>query len=322
MTENGSDHWSEYWAQGQLTSLPQDFSANYDGEVADFWNATFAGVPDGGRVLDLCTGNGAVALLAAAWFREHNPGAAVTAVDAAEVNPAAVQRQFPGQTSSIGDIRFISHCKVEELSLPDQSADLVTSQYGIEYCDWEEAAGQVARVLKPGGRLVIVCHTPTSDMLKYMEREQSEYEHLEAQGFFAAVDSYLEGTIAADSMQVQFQKIASDLQDEFSRTGSALYRSVLGLIHNAIRLTAQQVDEHRQALASYHGQMLSGRKRLGDMLRVNRAMDESPDWTSAFEAAGLEPDGEGQIMYRGQHNAGQFFRFRKPGDPAADQPHG
>ena len=50
-----------------MTSLPQDFAANYDGEVAEFWQAAFAQVPPAGRMIDLCTGNGAIALLAVAY---------------------------------------------------------------------------------------------------------------------------------------------------------------------------------------------------------------------------------------------------------------
>ena len=34
-------------------------------------------------------------------------------------------------------IRFIGESRVEDLEFPSASFDLATSQFGIEYCDWE-----------------------------------------------------------------------------------------------------------------------------------------------------------------------------------------
>lgn len=176
MSEHTSEHWSEYWSQGWLTSLPEDFAANYDGEIAELWNEAFSGVPDRGRVLDLCNGNGAIALLAAGYFKAEDEEVKVTAIDAAEVNPAAVGQHFPDQSGSARMIRFVPNCRVEDLQLPDQDSAPVTSQYyGIEYCDWDEAAAQVFRVLKPGGRLVMVCHTPTSDISYRGQHNAGQY---------------------------------------------------------------------------------------------------------------------------------------------------
>ena len=82
MNATQSDHWSDYWSRGSLTSLPQDFAANYDGEVAEFWQGAFSGLDDTGRMIDLCTGNGAIALLAAEYFASEKPDIEIVAVDA------------------------------------------------------------------------------------------------------------------------------------------------------------------------------------------------------------------------------------------------
>ncbi|NNL94306.1 MAG: class I SAM-dependent methyltransferase [Xanthomonadales bacterium] len=316
MPVNSSDHWSEYWAQGRLTSLPQDFAANYDGEVAEFWNEVFEKVPEGGHVLDLCTGNGAVALLAAAYFNSMGRKVAITAVDAAKMDMAAVAQQFPVQSGLASQVDFVADCPVENLQFPDQSADLVTSQYGVEYCDWEPAARQVFRVLKPAGRFQMVCHTPSSDMLAYMNREHAEYARLEELGFFSAVDDYVDGRTGHEALKNAFSTISSRLEPEFSSNGSALFGSVLGLLRNALDMTGQQLDSNREALQAYRFQMQAGRDRLADMLRVNQALDDDPDWTGVFVRAGLEQVRQGQIRYRGQHNAGQYYEFRKPQEPA------
>ena len=86
---DSSDHWSEYWSRGCLTSLPEDFAANYDGEIAEFWRNAFQSVPAGGSVIDLCTGNGAIALLAAEYATREEQDLSITAVDGATVNSAS-----------------------------------------------------------------------------------------------------------------------------------------------------------------------------------------------------------------------------------------
>lgn len=322
MPVTGSEHWSEYWAQGRMTSLPQDFTANYDGEVAAFWNEVFSAVPDRGQVLDLCTGNGAIAFLAAAFFKDTGRSVEVTAVDAAEINPAALVQHFPGQSGLSGQINFVGNCRVEELQLPDDSADLVTSQYGIEYCDWRKAAAQVARVLKPGGRFVMVCHTPDSDMLAYMKQEFLEYAKLEESGFFRVVDQYLNSDPDHESLQQSLSRIGSELQPEHQRSGSALFHSVLGLIRNALNMTGAQLAGNARELGTYLHQMQAGKDRLADMLRVNQALDDDPDWTGVFLEAGLQSTREGQIRYRGQHNAGQYYEFTSPADNRAGKQDG
>ncbi|HEY9119557.1 MAG TPA: hypothetical protein VIN33_07345, partial [Marinobacter sp.] len=58
------DRLRNYWRQGHLTSLPCGFSLNYDGEFLQFWHQQFALLGAGACVLDVCSGNGSIALLA------------------------------------------------------------------------------------------------------------------------------------------------------------------------------------------------------------------------------------------------------------------
>ena len=64
--------WSDYWAAGNLTSLPSDFAHNYDGEIKAFWFKIFDDLPDKSAILDVCTGNGAVAYLALDFAKANN----------------------------------------------------------------------------------------------------------------------------------------------------------------------------------------------------------------------------------------------------------
>jgi ubiquinone/menaquinone biosynthesis C-methylase UbiE len=308
------DHWSDYWSRGHLTSLPEDFSSNYDGELAGFWNEAFRSLPAEGAMIDLCTGNGAIALLAAAWAERHAPGLRITAVDAAAVDTGAIRQNHPAAAALLDRVEFIDNCRVEDLDLPDAQFDLATSQYGIEYCDWERAAAKVARLLKPGGRMVMVAHTAGSDILKFMQRERGEYALLEQLAFFSTIRDYLDRKMAFQGFRQSLAGIRQRLNVEFGRTGSPLFRSVLGMLNGALQMDRATLEKGREHLESYLAQTRFGYERLKDMLRVNQAIRADAEWYRVFESAGLELQESGELLYRGQHHAGEYLKFARPAE--------
>jgi len=112
---------------------------------------------DGDRFLDLACGTGAVAERAAA------AGADVTGIDLA---PALIETARERATSlglaidyEVGD--------AENLDVPDASFDKLSSTCGIMFApDHEAVAGELARVVKPGGRIALANWTPTGGLAK------------------------------------------------------------------------------------------------------------------------------------------------------------
>jgi SAM-dependent methyltransferase len=105
----------------------------------------------GDRWLDLATGTGAVAEKAAA------AGARVTGLDLAPVLIETAKER----AAELGlDIEYVVG-DVERLELADASFDKVSSTCGIMFApDHEAAAGELARVTKPGGRIALANWTP------------------------------------------------------------------------------------------------------------------------------------------------------------------
>lgn len=308
-----SEHWTEYWAGGQLTSLPADFAVNYDGEIAAFWAAQFERVPAGGKVLDLCTGNGAVALLAAGHFKAWQPAVAVTAVDAARIDPERIIRRHPGMEAEVAAVRFIDQSPVESLALPSAEFDLVTSQYGIEYCAWEEAAAQVVRVMRPGGRLALVCHAATSDIVTTMEMEARDYQALAALGLLPGIRRYLGGTLSFNRFRKMLQAVRAELVPAWRASHAPLFAHVLQTLDGLLRVSEAELRARRLQLAGFARQLELGEARLADMLRVNRAIHSAPEWYRAFESAGLRLVDSREILYQGKHRSGRACCFDKPG---------
>ena len=109
----------------------------------------YAALQPGEAVLDLGTGTGAVARRAAALVGPHGE---VTGTD---ISPAMLEvarrlSRAPGSP----DIAF-AQCRAEELTLEDASVDVVLANLVLMYViDRALAAREIARVLKPGGRIV------------------------------------------------------------------------------------------------------------------------------------------------------------------------
>lgn len=313
------DHWSDYWSQGQLTSLPQDFQANYEGELKAFWLERFANLSPGSKMLDACTGNGAIALLAADFFRQSERDVKIVAVDAARPQPQMVAQRFPDQLALLRDVEFVGHCKVEELDVSLGPFDLISSQYGIEYCHWQPAAARLSEVLQRGGQLVMVCHSPESEMMAVMQAEKLLYEKLEAWGFFRHISHYLDERIDHQEMASALSTVLSEVKSEFRVNPTALFRSVGQMLEGLLRMNRGQVAAGRGHLKQYYAQTRFGYDRLNDMLRVNQALMAEDDWVMTFEQAGLELVNQGSIKQAGTHHAGQYFIFEKQAESGRNE---
>ena len=103
------------------------------------------------QVLDVATGSGNAALAAA------RRGCDVTGVDYV---PALLERARRRADAEELSIEFVEG-DAEALPFPDASFDVVSSVFGSMFApDQEKAAAELARVVRPGGRIGIVAHTP------------------------------------------------------------------------------------------------------------------------------------------------------------------
>ena len=312
LNEQPSDHWSQYWSRGPLTSLPEDFQGNYDGEIASFWAERFQRLPTRARLLDVCTGNGALALLAAEHAHCHDMRFEITAVDAARIRPDLIASHRPDLAEALASIQFVSETPMERFHADAESFDLVMSQYGIEYCDQSAVAPIVASMLKPGGELALVCHASSSDMVKTMQRELLEYQRLESLSLDRSLSAWLKGQLDSGRLRERLVRVGQSIYPAFQSSRSPLFGFVLQAINQLARLDERGLRQQRDGMEHLLSQLQGGRQRLDDMLRVNRLL-ESEDWFQPYLDAGLVQVDHGDLLYRQQHHAGRWFIFRRAG---------
>jgi SAM-dependent methyltransferase len=148
--------WDRYWQCDRIASCFDGAGAtNYDESVGAGWKAFFAALPDNARIIDLCTGNGAISLMAAEVGAIESKNFSITAVDQADIDPASYVSRHGEEMAAIS---FVGLTEIEALPFPDSSFDVVISQYGFEYSDMPRAVRELARVLAPGAQLRFVVH--------------------------------------------------------------------------------------------------------------------------------------------------------------------
>jgi ubiquinone/menaquinone biosynthesis C-methylase UbiE len=109
------------------------------------------GAGPGEHLLDVATGSGNVAIPAAL------AGASVTGLDLTPELLEVARRR--GSETGV-DVRWIEG-DAEELPFEDDSFDLITSAFGVIFAPrHEQAAGELARVARPGARVALTAWTP------------------------------------------------------------------------------------------------------------------------------------------------------------------
>jgi demethylmenaquinone methyltransferase/2-methoxy-6-polyprenyl-1,4-benzoquinol methylase len=106
--------------------------------------------PPGGRALDVCCGTGDLAL---ELRRRMGSGAHVTGVDFSEEMLELAREKSRSQGL---DVSYVSGNALE-LAFPDSSFDVATVGFGVRnLVDLNRGIGELARVVRPGGRVAIL----------------------------------------------------------------------------------------------------------------------------------------------------------------------
>lgn len=154
-----------------------------------------ADIQPGMRILDLGSGGGIDALIAAKLVGEHGHVYGVDMTD--EMVTLARQN---AEAAGAANVEFI-HSTIQDISLPDGSVDVIISNCVINLCDRKaDVFAEAHRLLAPGGKLVvsdIVAFAPVPVAADAPLRRitgctngistQEEYQHLLEQAGFAEV---------------------------------------------------------------------------------------------------------------------------------------
>ncbi len=141
----GDTGWSEYWGKdGADGEVFVNAQGNRHPALADYWQAVFADVPAGSRIVDVASGAGSI--------YAHMPADHGFKLHAVYIASEALQVLV----SRIPDVRT-TVAAAEDMPFDDRSFELVVSQFGIEYAGID-AFAEAARLVADAGRLVVLAH--------------------------------------------------------------------------------------------------------------------------------------------------------------------
>jgi SAM-dependent methyltransferase len=144
-------------------------------------------------------------------LKERLPAGEALGVDfAPEMVERARERHgdVPGLSFAVDD--------AEHLSLPDAAYDLVTCSFGLMYCyDARSAVAEMARVLRPGGRLMLVVWGRAgkvwwSPMIEMVETRAAYFSAVCPMMFFFGLPGVLARMLDDAGLRVVAQKVTSD----------------------------------------------------------------------------------------------------------------
>ncbi|MFU8763931.1 MAG: class I SAM-dependent methyltransferase, partial [Haliea sp.] len=144
--------WSVFWQANHLQAfLPAENPAAM-APIDASWTQFMASVPQPGRILDVGTGNGA---LAALCWRAHAGASEVHGVDSAAIAPT---RYVSGANQALASVHFHPQVRAEALPFADCWFDAVVGQFALEYSDTAASTAEVVRVLRANGHFKFLLH--------------------------------------------------------------------------------------------------------------------------------------------------------------------
>lgn len=290
------------------------------------WEARFAQLADGARVLDICTGNGAIALIAAAIAQRDGKRFSIEAIDRATIFP---ERAVDEPTRELLDaIHF--RAGVDAAALPFEAAtiDLVTGQFALEYTDRDATIAELARVVAPGGGALFVLHHHDSVILRTAAEERRHIALiLDQTALFerahelivtiGAVPASQRARLASDPVAQRARKTLNDAAARISDAIRAaqhpeILRTALGYVGRAYEsLGPEGVDAALQRLAAARGEIAANAGRLEDL--ASAALDQAAvaDIAANFDRHGLRAE-TGQLIDAEQRLIGWTVSAARP----------
>lgn len=167
--------WTEYWRGGHPEVMTIGAGPGRETfDAASVWLGYFGAFPTGARLLDLATGGGQVAAFASAAAKAGGKTFEIIGVDHAELAASG----GPGPSGYV----LMGSVALEKLPFPAAHFDGASSQFGIEYADTRQALAELARVLKPGGRALMLIHHAGSAITRSTAGQAAAYDRVFGDG--------------------------------------------------------------------------------------------------------------------------------------------
>lgn len=310
MNRTDTWEWDQYWQSPRLAACDGAGGRNYDPAIQRVWREWFARLGDGRTMVDIATGNGAVALLARDTAAARGWSWTIYGVDSANIDPA---RHLGEAGIDVGGIEFMGGTPAESLPFEDGSVDVVTSQYGVEYADVGAAVGEIARVLDATGVFQFVIHARDGRPVRAAGRNVDDADFLlhESRLFNAAAAFYKavravesKPSPATESEDRRAMEAKAGFESELERVrrrarSSRDAETFEYVVRGVLRLHADRgrypLEGMLGKLEAMRGAVRAHRERLAANVRSSLDAAQLAEFTAKIENAGLRVAHAGEL---------------------------
>ena len=269
--------WSLYWAQDRLQSCVASGDDKDQQRLDAVWQEFALSFEADARILDLATGNGAVP----AALLDARTDLQVDAVDRAQIDPL----RYLSEPRLLDKVTF--HAETDILNMPFAvtAFDAITSQFGIEYAGFNEAAVAVIPYLKPGGRFQFIVHHADSDIIQSSSLKITEIEQLiQPDGLLDTLNAMLRGQV--DFAELESQGKAYMEQDNV-RTAQISGQVFTG-INQLSKSLAGDTEQAMQLAATLNLRLRSEYHRLCQMKNAARTEQDMQEFEQALASSSAQ----------------------------------
>lgn len=295
-------HWSEYWREGAPTTFGgAEFADDYDDDdVSAFWDTQLDALPPGARIADLGTGNGALVRLLARSARRRDAAWTLIGIDAADIDPDAVPANAE-LAEGPAVVQWRRRTPIESTGLDDASIDLCVAGFGLEYARFPDAAREIARILRSGGRLAALMHHPDSAVANSTSRNVALIDdlvgRLDLPGRLAAwVRAAFDGSGDAAAALAH----ARAAVDALARRGAGPDGYPMRVARHFLSVTSEEAGGAAQRLAfieRFAEAVRAWRKRMADMQQATLDEEALTAVVAALGDAGLAHIDRGELRH-------------------------
>lgn len=288
------EQWEKYYRGGMIATCPTAPDGGYDLEVRQAWVEFFSMLPDGARILDVGTGNGVVAQIAAQVAGERGLNWEVHATDLALIDPP---RHVPDGARRLAGITFHPGVATEHLPFEAQSFDAVSGHYALEYTDTPVALAEIHRVLKPGGNAQFIVHSTDSVLVQAARRTLQEAQLVlgDTKVFrrlhrLVTMEQVIPGT--TDRAAAELRTAIQTLKQGLEQARAAGAGGVLHIALDAVqKLLAARNDMKPHAVGlevdRAEGELRASARRLNDLMTHARTAQEMDNIEKEAATAGF-----------------------------------
>ena len=190
--------WSKFWRDDNLSACTPDDETT-DGLLQQEWRLFFSSLNDKASILDLGTGNGALAVMAVSAETEEMGNSRsfdVHGCDLAAIEPGLYVKS---SAEDLAQIQFHAETAMEKLPFGDETYDAVCGQYALEYSDVSESVPELMRVLRSGGSLQFLLHDAAGALHQRNQLQWRQAQTLLQSELFAGTRNMLTAVVAGES---------------------------------------------------------------------------------------------------------------------------